>query len=96
MNKGHLCKLTVVVHEVRVGSVPNLLRHRAAVVKIHTHALLLRALTGEDVCRHRLLNLRLGEKDLLFRLRLTCLDLDDLATSDHTDMLKLHLDGVVR
>ena len=78
-----------------VRTIPHLLRHRTAVIQIHTHTLLLRTLPSEDIRRDRLLDLSLAKQHLLIAVRLASLDLDDLATSDHTDMLKLDLKRVV-
>lgn len=87
--------LTIVVKEMLVCSVPDLLGDRAACVQLHTHTLFLRTLTSEDVGRDRLLNLCLTNKDLVLGLLVAGLNCDDLATRDHTDVLKADLDGVV-
>ena len=92
----NVIKLTIVVHEMLVSAVPNLLGNWAAVVKIHTHALLLRTLTSEDVSGLGLLDLSLTDQDLVLRLRLDGLNLDDLATGDHADVLQLDLEHIVR
>lgn len=55
----------------------------------------MRALSGEDVCSNRLLNLGLTKQHLLFRLLVAGLDLDDLATRNHANMLQLDLNVVV-
>ncbi|TFA99144.1 hypothetical protein CCMA1212_009009 [Trichoderma ghanense] len=80
---------------VGVGTVPDLLGHRAAAIEIHTHALLLRTLSGKDIGRHGLLHLGLAQQNLLLRLRVDGLELDDLATRHHAHVLQLDLDGVV-
>ena len=72
--------LTIVVKEVLVGSVPNLLCDGAACVEVHTHTLLLRTLSGEDVGGDWLLNLGLTNKNLIFGLLVASLDIDDLTT----------------
>ncbi len=63
-----------------IGTIPNLLGDRAAVVQIHAHALFLRALTSEDIGRDWLLDLCLTKQDLVFGLLDCCFDLDDLAS----------------
>ncbi|KAI7277109.1 hypothetical protein KC335_g86 [Hortaea werneckii] len=78
-----------------VSAVPDLLGNRAAVVKIHTHALFLRTLTSEDVRGLRLLDLSFTYQDLVFGLGLDGLNLDDLATRNHADVLQLDLEHIV-
>ena len=86
---------TIVVKEVLVCSIPDFLGDRAACVQLHTHALFLRALTSEDVCRDRLFNFCLTNEDLVLGLLVARLNGNDLTTRDHTDVLQADLDGVV-
>lgn len=88
--------LTIIVHEVLVGTIPHFLGDLAGVVQVHAHSLLLRTLASEDVGRHWLFDLSLCEQDLLLGLCLLCFDLDDLATRDHANVLQLDLNGIVR
>jgi hypothetical protein len=88
-------KHTVVVHEVVVRAVPHLLGDRAAGIQIHAHALLLRALAGEDVGGDGLLDFGLAEQHLLLRLSVAGLHLDDLAASNHANVLELDVDRIV-
>jgi len=57
-------------------------------------------LASEDVRRHGLLDFGFCEEDLLLfsvvGLGLDGLDLDDLTTGDHTDVLQSHFDDIVR
>lgn len=78
-----------------VRTVPDFGGNRAALVQVHTHALFLRTLTSEDVSRDGLLNLCLTEENLLLSLGLGSLNLDDLATRHHADVLQGDLDGVI-
>jgi hypothetical protein len=87
--------LTIVLHEVAVGTIPDFPRDRTAGVELHAHALLLGTLTGEDVCRNGLLNLSFTKQDLFFCDLVAHFDLDDLATSNHTSMLQLDLNQVI-
>ena len=87
--------LTIVVQEVLVRTVPDLGGNRAALVQVHTHTLFLRTLASENVSRDGLLNLSLTKEDLLLCLGLGGLNLDDLATGDHADVLQGDLDGVI-
>jgi hypothetical protein len=87
--------LTIVVQEVLVRTVPDLGGNRAALVQVHTHTLFLRTLASEDVSRDGLLDLGLTEKDLLLSLGLGSLNLDDLTTRHHSDVLEGDLDGVI-
>ncbi|TKW54870.1 hypothetical protein CTA1_24 [Colletotrichum tanaceti] len=80
---------------VLVGAVPDFPSDFTAGVKLHTHALLLGALAGEDVGGHGLFDLGLAEKNLLLGLLVAGLDLDDLATRNHANVLKLDLEVVV-
>jgi hypothetical protein len=80
---------------VLVRTVPDLGSNRAALVQVHTHALFLGTLASEDVSRDGLLNLCLTEEDLLLSLGLGSLNLDDLATRHHADVLQGDLDGVI-
>jgi hypothetical protein len=65
---------------VLVCTVPDLGSDGAALVEVHTHALFLGTLAGEDVSGRGLIDLSLTEKYLLLSLGLGGLDLDDLAT----------------
>jgi len=80
-----------------ISTIPDLPRNLTRVVQIHTHTLLLRTLASEHVRRHRLLDLSLTKQDLLLILTVTLasLNLDDLTTSNHTNVLKLHLQRIV-
>jgi len=85
----------VVLHEMTIGTIPNFLGDGAAGIEFHTHTLFLRTLSSEDIGRDRLLNLSFTEEDLLFSLLVAGLELDDLATSNHTNVLKLDLNVIV-
>jgi len=87
--------LTIVVHEMLIGSVPNLLGNRTAGIELHTHTLLLRSLSSKDISGHWLLNFSLTKQDFVFGLAVAGLYLDDLATSDHTNVLKLDLNVII-
>ncbi|KAI6757458.1 hypothetical protein HG531_003283 [Fusarium graminearum] len=83
------------VEKVLVGAVPDLLGNRAAGVQLHTHTLLLRTLTSEDIGCSRLLNLGLTLEDLVLSFLVADLDLDYLATRDHARVLELDLKIIV-
>ncbi|ROW05694.1 hypothetical protein VMCG_05231 [Cytospora schulzeri] len=80
---------------VLVCAVPDFLGNVTAVVQIHTHTLLLRALSSEDVSGHWLLHFGLTEEHLVLGILVDSLDLDDLATSNHANVLHLDVDVVV-
>ncbi|KAH3662368.1 hypothetical protein OGAPHI_005620 [Ogataea philodendri] len=80
---------TVVVDEVLVGSVPHLLGNLRGVVQIHTHTLFLGTLTSEHKGRNWLVDLGLSSQDDFIGLNLSSLDLDDLSTVDHSNVLEL-------
>ncbi len=69
-----------------VRTVPHFLGNFAAGVQVHAHALLLRALSGEDVCRAWLLDFGFANENLVLGLLVAGLDLDDLAAGNHADM----------
>jgi hypothetical protein len=81
---------------VLIGAVPNFLCDRAAVVQFHTHALFLRTLTSEDIRSGGLLNLGFSKKNLIFSLLVANLNLDDLATRNHTNVLELDIQHIIR
>ncbi|KAF3401859.1 hypothetical protein F1880_009718 [Penicillium rolfsii] len=85
----------IVLQEVTISAVPDLPSNRAAGIELHTHALLLGTLTSEDIGGDGLFDLGLTDKNLLFGLLVASLNLDDLATCNHTDVLQLHSDHVV-
>ena len=80
-------KLTIIVHEVLVCAIPDFFRDLAAVVQVHTHTLLLRTLTSEDIGCSRLLNFGFAKKDLVLGLLVANFDFDDLATRHHAYVL---------
>jgi hypothetical protein len=61
-----------------IGSIPHLFGDCTASIKLRTHALLLRTLSSEDVCRDWLLDLSLTKQDLVLSFLIARLDLDYL------------------
>jgi hypothetical protein len=88
--------LTVSIEEVLVSAVPDLLGNGAAGIQLHTHTLLLGALSSEDICSHRLFDLSLTLENLIFGLLVADLNLDDLAARNHASVLELDLELIVR
>ena len=87
--------LTIVVHEVLIGPVPDLSGDGTAGVQVHSHTLLLRSLTSEHIGRHRLINFGLAKDNLVLGLLVTGFHLNNLATADHTNMLESDLNVII-
>lgn len=73
---------------MRISSVPDGLSRRGSVVEFHSHADLLRSLSGEDVGGGRLHDFGGSVDDLLVSL-VERLDLDDLESSVHSGVGEL-------
>ncbi|KAH3676647.1 hypothetical protein OGATHE_001136 [Ogataea polymorpha] len=86
---------SVVVNKVSVGPIPNVLGNLRRVVQIHTHTLFLRTLTGKDERGDRLVNFCLTRKHNIAGVSLLGLDLDDLSSVDHGNVLQLSCKLVV-
>jgi len=73
---------------MRISSVPDSLSGRGGVVELHSHANLLRSLSGEDVGGRRLHDLG-GSVDNLLVSLVERLDLDDLESRVHSGVGEL-------
>src|SRR5882757_7110353 len=79
-----------------VGTIPHVPSNWRRIVKVHTHTLFLTTLTCKDIGRYRLLNFGFSNENFLFSLQINGLDLNDLPSADHTNVVQHGLDVVVR